>query len=210
MTKLKVITHTRFARPDLLKRCEQSVKEALPPGAEHLIIECWRDWAEARLLAATSHELVAFVDDDDEIHKDSLRLCLEALQSGLGAACTDEVSVDSTGAERKSTYLKTYEGVAKHPRAVHHLCVFRGHLVDPYALELHHKFGVGVDWFIKASVVLQHGCVHIPIDGYRWHQHSGQMTREHQALNARFIHEMSQAIRERWSTSFTGPLPKHL
>lgn len=171
--KLRVITHTQGKRPDLLDRCIKSVQQALPSGAEHVIIHTssYLEWAESRVDSIISSELACFVDDDDEIHPDSLRLCLEALQgTNLGVACTNEVVVISDGHEQRIDKKKTYQGVASSPREVHHLCVIRGEAVDPnIKQEIRRLGGMGVDWLIKASACLQHGDVHVPIDGYRWY-----------------------------------------
>ena len=208
---LTVITHTKNERPELLERCKASVQAALPPGGQHLIIECAdrATWVKRRALDARQHELVAFVDDDDYIHPDSLKLCLAAIQqTGLGAACTDEVEVDVDGRTlRRISGKKTYVDSTVHPRIIHHICVMRGELIDERAIEFHQRFGVGIDWFIRESVVLQHGCVHVPIDGHFWTQHAGQHTLHTRELYSRSMRDMQQLIRSTWYGPFTGPLP---
>ena len=79
---LTVITHTKNERPELLERCKKSVQEALPIGAEHLIIECpdRSTWVRSRMLHAKEHDIIAFVDDDDYVSKNSFKLCIEALE----------------------------------------------------------------------------------------------------------------------------------
>lgn len=198
---LTVITQTRGERPELLERAVRSVQLALPPGAEHKIIQS-ENWAEARLRAACEHELVAFVDDDDVVHQTALTRCLDALSKGLGAACTQEFEND-----RPVLGVKTYEGAAIHPRVVHHLFMFRGEHVDPAALTLHRRFGVGIDWFIRSSVVLRHGCWSIPEPLYTWSRHDGQHTNETQQLYSRSMPAMSQEIRRRWYGQLRGRMP---
>lgn len=208
---LTVITHTKNERPELLERCKTSVQAALPPGGQHLIIECpdRPTWNKRRVLDAKQHELVAFVDDDDYIHPDSLKLCLAAIQqTGLGAACTDEVEVDGDGRFiRRINSRKTYVDSTVHPRIIHHICVMRGDFVDERSIEFNDRFGVGIDWFIREGVILRHGCVHVPIDGYFWTQHPGQHTVHSRDLYSRSMREMQQLIRNTWYGPFTGPLP---
>lgn len=208
---ITVITHTKFERPELLERCKKSVAEALPPGGKHLIIECpdSETWVKRRVYDALEHELIAFVDDDDFIHPDSLKFCLAAMeQSGLGSACTDEVEVDIDGNFiRRAQGRKTYIDSTVHPRVIHHICVMRGNLIDPRAVEFHNRFGVGIDWFIRESVVLQHGCIHVPIDGHFWTQHPGQHTIHSRTRYMESMREMQKLIRESWPAKFTGALP---
>jgi hypothetical protein len=208
---LTVITHTKNERPELLERCKASVAAALPDGAQHLIIECpdRATWNKRRVSDAIDHDIVAFVDDDDYISKDSLTLCLEALdKTGLAAVCTNEVIVDiDEKIIGKGMGRKTYLDATVHPRVVHHLCILRGKLIDPKAVEFNNRFGVGIDWFIRQSVVQQHGCVHVPIDGYFWTQHPGQHTIHTRNLYMESMREMQSLIRETWPAKFKGAMP---
>ena len=199
---LTVITHTKHERPELLERCKASVSAALPEGGQHLIIECpdRATWNKRRVADALDHNIVAFVDDDDYVHPDAFTFCLHAMEkSGLGAACTDEVLVnlDET-ARRSSTGKKTYLDSTVHPRVIHHVCTMRGNLIDPRCVEFNDRFGVGIDWFIRESVVLKHGCVHVPMDGYYWTQHPGQHTIHSRQLYQNSMRDMQQLIRETW------------
>lgn len=206
-----VITHTKNERPELLERCKNSVAAALPKGGQHLIIECpdRETWVQRRVLDARSHDLIAYVDDDDYIAPDAINLCLAAIErTGLGAACTDEVEVDIDGKFlRRIAGKKSYIDSTVHPRIIHHLCVLRGNLIDERAIEFHNRFGVGIDWFIRESVILQHGCVHVPIDGHFWTQHPGQHTIHTRTAYSQSMQSMQHLIRETWLGKFKGPLP---
>lgn len=208
---LTVITHTKFERPELLERCKSSVALALPSGAQHLVIECEdrATWVRRRVQDAREHDVIAFVDDDDCVHPDAFKLCLKAMdQTGLGSACTDEVEVDVNGNQlRRAFGKKTYYDSTIHPRVIHHVCLMRSKLIDPRCAEFHNMFGVGVDWFIRQSVVQQHGCVHVPIDGHFWTQHPGQHTMHTRELYAKSMRSMQSLIRETWPAKFSGPLP---
>jgi glycosyltransferase involved in cell wall biosynthesis len=208
---LTVITHTKFERPELLERCKASVAAALPEGAQHLVIECpdRTTWNRRRVSDAIDHDIVAFVDDDDYVHPDAFKLCLRAMEeSGLGAACTDEVIVylDNTR-QYKSTGQKTYLDSTVHPRVVHHVCTMRGNLIDSRSVEFNDRFGVGIDWFIRESVILQYGCIYVPMYGYYWTQHPGQHTIHSRQLYQNSMRSMQQLIRETWLDKFKGPLP---
>lgn len=206
---LTVVTHTRFNRPDLLTRCQASVEAALPQGAVHEIIECQSDWAQARYDGTQLSEFVAFVDDDDTIDSRSLKLCLEAIQkTGAGLAFTDELSVDLSGKElQEHRGQRWYGAIGIHPRTVHHLCVLRRSSVDVKALALHEKFGMGADWFLKASAALTGGAIHVPIDGYFWTQHDGTMTKADNAVFNTRVREMGRAIRSTWPRA-DGRIPQ--
>jgi glycosyltransferase involved in cell wall biosynthesis len=208
---LTVITHTRFDRPEMLERCKASVKAALPENAQHIIIECrdYKSWVIQRVLDAKEHDIIAFVDDDDYIHPDALNTCLTAIEkTGLGAACTDEVIVSKDEKIiRHVSGKKTYYDSTIHPRVIHHLCLMRGPLIDIKAIDLHNKYGVGIEWFIRESVVLQHGCVHVPIGGYYWTEHPDQHTMGTRNLYAKSLKDMQYSIRETWPEKFKGPLP---
>lgn len=209
---LTVITHTKFERPELLERCKASVAAALPPDARHLVIECEdrETWARRRVQDAREHDIIAFVDDDDYVHPDAFKLCLKAMeQTGLGSACTDEVEVDLAGKHIQRAFgEKTYYTSTLHPRVIHHVCMMRSKLIDERCSKFHTEFGgVGVDWFIRQSVVQQHGCVHVPIDGHFWTQHTGQHTMHTRQLYSSKLRDMQYFIRETWPAKFSGPLP---
>lgn len=201
---LTVVTHTRRDRPELLLRCMASVADALPTDAEHRVIECYADFAKARYDATKLFsEFVAFVDDDDYISKESLELCVQAIQhTGAGCAFTNEVVVDVTGNELLANRSRRmYGGVSMHPRTIHHVAVIRTALVDERVLALNSKFDMGICWFIKASAALRGGAVQVPIDGAYWTKHTGQLTTNASGRYDNNIREMGRSIREAWPRS---------
>lgn len=208
---LTVITHTKFERPGLLERCKESVAAALPEGSQHLIIEApdRATWVKRRVSDAQGHDLVTYIDDDDYVHPDAFKLCLAAMEkTGLGAACTDEAEVDIDGNFiRRARGKKNYYDSTIHPRVIHHVCIMRSEFIDPRVVEFNNRFGVGIDWFIRQSVIQQHGCVHVPIDGYFWTQHPGQHTIHTRDLYMKSMREMQSLIRETWPAKFKGDLP---
>ena len=209
---LSVITHTAFKRPELLERCKASVAAALPPDAQHVIIErkTKSEWSLHRATDTLGHDLIAFVDDDDYIDPRALKLCVDAIEkSGLGAACTDEVEVDIKGRILSRAFgEKTYFGATLHPRVIHHVTVMRAGLIDvERATAFDQEYGCGIDWFIRQSVIQRHGCVQVPIDGYFWTQHEGQHTTYTRDLYAKNVRSMQERIRATWPAKFTGRLP---
>ena len=82
-------------------------------------------------------------------------------------------------------------------------------LIDPQVIEFGKRFGVGIDWFIRQSVMQRHGCVHVPIDGHFWTQHAGQHTAHTSQLYSQNLRAMSDLIRTTWPAQFTGKLPIH-
>lgn len=221
---LTVVTHTRLHNPypELLERCKQSVAAALPPNSQHLVlvnnpIELHGDgadfsefFAHLRWSALQYSKYIAFVDDDDYIHRDSLRLCMDAIsQTGAAAAVTNEVVVDVSGKHLSANrYPRYYCGVGMHPRTIHHLTVFNREFVQPAALELALQFGVGIDWTMKASVCLTGGAVHVPIDGYYWtqHKHRSTATSTAQDSYADKILPLGNAIKNAFPARF-GQIP---
>jgi glycosyltransferase involved in cell wall biosynthesis len=197
---LTLVTHTRLERPVLLERCVQSIEAAMVPGVKHAVIPCFDNWAEARLEALDLDEWVAFVDDDDTITPESLRTCLMAATDNVGIVCTSELRVDVEGKPVFPPIIgsKFYNGVSVHPAVLHHLCLIRRGCADSCALDLHHKFGCGIDWFIKASAGLTHSALHVPIIGYHWTQHADSMVKQERPTFIRHRSAMGQAIRTRW------------
>ena len=205
---LTVVTHTRFDRPEYLERCIASVKAALPAGAEHAVIPCNENWGKARYEATQLSEYVCFVDDDDYIDSQALTISLAALEStGAGMSVTNEVLMNKDGTVfHWHRTVKDYMGITIHPRAAHHLVLMRRSAVDVRALELHNKYGIGADWFLKASCALMHGGVQIPIDGYFWQQHENTMTNTENSVFMSKIRGMGADVRTTWPRGF-GELP---
>ena len=209
---ISVVTNTRYERPELLERCRLSVQAALPPGARHEIIPIYSDWGIRRYESLLIDEYVAVVDDDDTIHPDSIKKCIAALEmTGAGFAFTNEVLVDESlnilGASDKSA--RTYVGVSAHPRAAHHLGVYRSSAISPKALELHNRFNLGIDWFATASAVFSEGgAVYVPMDGYYWTRHDNQDTIIQKYLYDNNIGSMGVAIRETFKIRL-GRIPEY-
>jgi hypothetical protein len=176
------------------------------PGSKHIVVETPtpQAWAQSRMEHACSHEFVTFVDDDDFIAEDSLKLSFDAIiGSGMGSSIVNETQVDIEGKIiRETTGIRRYELATIHPQVVHNLCVIRGALADPRALELHNKFGMGIDWFIRQSVVQRYGCIAVPIQGYFWTQHPTSMHNMEEYRTQ--LPLMSNAIRRTWPAKFQG------
>lgn len=212
--ELTVITHTRKNNlyPDLLERCKKSVKVALPPNSQHLVLTNelagihTAEFAQLRYDALKYSKYIAFVDDDDYIHPNSLRSCLNALKlSGAGVAVTNEVVVDEFGKELNANRLRrSYSDVCLHPRVIHHLTVLSSDAVSPLALDVALQFGVGIEWSMNASACLIGGGVHIPMDGAYWTQHKNRPYNRH--AYDKIISPMGDAMKKVFP-SRTGLVP---
>ena len=168
---LSVITHTWTAQNRDITRSVESVRKALPKGAIHKIIPC-DDVIQGRWDALQENEYIAFVDDDDYISEESLTLCMQALEaSNAGLAFTDEVLVNTDGSiKSKNNGIRHYGYMTLTPMPVHHLCVIRTECVHPEVKVLADKYGMCVEWLMKAYAGLKYGAVHVPVDGYYWVQ----------------------------------------
>lgn len=191
-------------REKWLAECVASVAPELPLGAEHLIIRHKGDWVQQQWDAVQGANLVAFVDDDDLLEPGALAACLDAhSQQRVGLVFTDELEVDSenTPIRMGVTGRRTYLDLSMHPRAAHHLSVFRPNLVPLEVLHLCLKWNLGADWLMRASAGLLGGAVHVPRVGYRWRRHAGQVSiTDHLRRYTEAIPELRQ---------FTRSLLKH-
>lgn len=208
---ITIVTHTRFKRLELLERCKKSVADALIPGATHVIIECQTDFAKARYAATQLDEFVAFVDDDDTISTDAIKLCYDAITfSGAGAATTNEAAVDINGKIiGVNSIRKSYGAVSINPRTIHHFTLLRASSVDRRALDIDAKHNAGVCWSLKASAALSaQGAIHVPIVGANWTVHNNS---QHFLDNSNFsgkIRDIGRDIRAMWPHE-NGPIPMY-
>src|ERR1035437_6197625 len=138
---LTVVTHTCKKWNRDLTQCLTSVDEALPKNAKHLIIELdasYENFQEARFEVLQLDEIIVFVDDDDYISKDSLNLCLQALEeTGAGLAFTDEVLVGIDGREQHHNCRSVnYDMIHYSPQVIHHMAMMRTAAVSSRSIEL--------------------------------------------------------------------------
>lgn len=178
-----VVTLTAGNRPGYLASCLSSVAAGMPAGGAHEVTVCPpdADFQCARWETTMRHGgMVAWVDDDDEVANDGLRLCKEALErTGAGIAFTYEERMNVHGENIGGgipfgELPRTLRDVAMHPRMLHHLAVIRTDCLRPEVLEQADRIGIGIDWLMRAYVALKHGAVQVPVYGYRWRQHAQQ------------------------------------
>lgn len=175
-----IITHTRRADARWIERCSASVREALPIGSEHVILEMRGDYTRERFDVLHMFPFIGFVDDDDIVRPGAISACMKALcETGAGVAFTSQVLVDEHGHELSVTPPGRFSlDVAMTPQAIHHFALIRTSAVGVEALDAALDAGIGIDWMIKANAALRHGAVHVPMIGYEWRQHEGQDSRE--------------------------------
>jgi hypothetical protein len=197
---LAVITHTQ-GTSRWMDGCLRSVRDHLPTGAQHHVIEQHGDFLRARWDAFHSAEFVALVDDDDEVCGDALRLCMAAIkETGAGVAFTDQVLINEDGRELRADHGPVrYSAVARSPQTIHHLAVVRRAAIAPAAWDVAAVVGTGIEWMVKASAALQHGAVHVPVQGYRWRKHEGQHSARDHTRFTRALPHLRQATRS-WMT----------
>lgn len=207
--KLSVVTHTnlRYARD--ISRCVDSVKAALTPECTHVILELDVDhdgFIEARYEALKLGEAIAFVDDDDYITPDALRLCLQALSQGNpGVVFTKELSHFPDRSTSLGMSCPSYETICSSPSTMHHLAAFRTAAVTNRSIELARENGCGIEWIMKAEAAIFHGAVHIPEIGYNYVRHPGQTTCQVVDLYRKGIKPISEELRA-WR-GHTGLIP---
>lgn len=195
--KLTVSTLTAGNRAHWLDECRESVRTGLPQGAEHVVhtIPVGADFQLERWAAtmAAGDGYVAWVDDDDLVTPDALRMCVQALdETGAGIAFTHEDRIDEFGAPVPSSPQRpiSRRDVAMHPRQLHHLAVIRLQCLDPEVLRIAVEIGIGIEWLMRAWCALKHGAIQVPLVGYHWRQHDTQESRTRQ-WNDRYALAMS-------------------
>jgi hypothetical protein len=180
---LTAVTFTTGARPAWLDECVESVRKQYFDGLHQAIVHSDAGdpgWQLDRWHALHLDEFVAFVDDDDIVMNDALRLCLRALQeTSAGIAFTRQCNINANG-ERviapDAWHATRLADVARNPCAIHGLAVIRRSALDSVVIEEARRLGIGIDWLCKAYAAATSGAVHVPITGYGWRRHAGQQT----------------------------------
>lgn len=214
--KLTVITHTRGAdSAPWLEECRASVASALPPGAIHQVIElppCSpQEFAQARWDSLPADGYFCFVDDDDRIVNNSLNITLAAaVVSRAGCAFTGESKIDADGVRTGQSAMRPmdYFEATLHPSNIHHLCMMRRDAIDQRCWDLQQKYGLGIEWFMKAHAAIVHGAVQVPIIGYEWRIHgkNHSLQAEWETPYARNMHKMCDDL-VAWQRH-RGPIPR--
>lgn len=206
---LAVVTHTNVRWRRDLTRCVKSVADALPANSKHIIIELDTDYdgfIEARYEAMGFADIIVFVDDDDYISKQSLELCLAALnETQAGMAYTREMTVFSDGLQRLGPTCTHYADFARSPSAIHHMAAVRSSAVTERSIALARCYGCGIEWIMKAEAALTQGAVHVPHVGYFYVQHPEQVSRGISERFARAIKPIGDELRS-WRGR-TGLIP---
>lgn len=177
---LTVVTHTRCSRNNnRLLICEESVKNALPVGAVHKIIELGdvttAEFASARCDAINCNDVVIFVDDDDYISPNSLHYCMHVMNTlSPGVVFTDEVFVRTDGMCITRQHATTYSELISNPGAIHHMVAIQSRYVTNKSLDLATKYGCLAEWCMTAEASITALAKHISHDGYYWVQHANQ------------------------------------
>jgi len=208
---LTVVTHTMKSWGRDISKCVESVAAAMPLGGKHAIIDldtCPQDYQKARYEALKLDEYIVFVDDDDYVSVDSLKLCFDAInKTGAGIAFTNEVMINVDGSKTINNRQVNYNMLPLHPQIVHHMTMIRTTAVSTKPIELALKHNCGIEWMMKADAALHHDAIHVPIEGYFWVQHAKQWHRNSEWQNnfIRNIRTVGNEIRT-WGNK-TGAIP---
>ena len=204
-----VVTHTHEHWQRDMTRCVNSVDAALPDGCEHIVIGLDTDYdgfIEARYAALKLADIIIFVDDDDYISPESIRLCLAALAAtDAGLAYTRESLVFSDGNQLNSAVCTHYEAISRSPSAIHHMAAIQSSAVTERSIILAREYGCGIEWIMKAEAALTQGAIHIPHTGYYYVQHQGQVSHAVSERFAKAIKPISDELRS-WRGR-TGSIP---
>lgn len=204
---LTVVTHHNTSKNRNLDKCVESVANALPENAKHVIVECtdhYADFVKARYAALSLDDIIVFVDDDDYVSKESLKLCMSALDNTTaGIAFTREVKVRTDGTRTVNTAPTYCRSMLNGPESVHHMTAIRTASVSERSLLLGSKYMIGIEWFMRADAAFAHGAVHVPVDGYYWVQHPAQHHRaaDQQHQYRTHIHQIKKEMLT-WSINF--------
>lgn len=190
-----VVVFTRGDRPALLRKCLDSIQACMPSEGKVVVKTVTGDWNLARMEAMAEADIVAFVDDDDTVVNNSLSICYDVMQrSSAGLVFTDQrqVLVDgSTLNDRVGT--RTYDEVCKRPERIHHLSLIRTADVTLPSGPIGHG---NLDWYLRTSALEKSGAIHVPIIGYHWLMHPGQLHKQPKSLPPVYL-----------TVSRSGPIP---
>lgn len=175
----------------LLAQCRQSVRAST--SAEHRVVRCGPEWQETMFQMRNDADLVAWVDADDVVYGRAIDLAFEALERlpWCGLAFTDEAIIDVMGTVmRVNDRPRTRENLAAGPAGIHHLVVTRTGTIDEEPLALWKQYpAVPLDWLMRARCGLRYGVTRVPMVGYGYRRHVGQMT-----ASAEFSRQMGRTI----------------
>lgn len=178
---ITVVTHHNPHRDIDVTRCIQSVNAALQPGDKHIFIECdgknYADFAKARFDALKLGDYVCFVDDDDYISIDALSIARRCIidNPNVGLYFTRE-SKDFRGDIIQCKAGDSYECLVKSATAIHHLSIFNTKYLNKECLDVAIQAECGIEWALRCWMALQHGAIHIPIEGYFHVLHDQQIS----------------------------------
>jgi glycosyltransferase involved in cell wall biosynthesis len=174
---LTVVTHTLKSWNRDLSRCVDSINAALPENGKHIIIETNDNdnFHKARYDAMSLDDIVIFVDDDDYISPDSLKLCQQALEkTDVGIAFTREVKISTDGRSFTSSPPKSSKDILAGPEVIHHMVAYNTKHVSERSLRLLSTADSSAEWIMKTDALFRAGGIFIPIDGYYWIHHPQQ------------------------------------
>ena len=194
--RLAVVTHYS-EKGEHFSEMLSSLASAMPDYAEHFLIHCPNsaDFVKARWESRLLGDHFVFVDSDDLVINDSIRMCMAVFddRQELGAVFTKQELIDVNGnplRSRNPINDPHYHHLITNVQAMHHLTILRSGAIHEGVLKAVLETGLpSPDWAMKASAALTHGAQLVPISGYKWRQHRGS-----QSKNPVFVQQFNRSV----------------
>lgn len=174
MIDFHIITYG--SRDDWLSSATESVRRG---GGNVHLVDGYKDQigrGRAEGLVTGVESLVSFVDPDDWVEPDVLSACRLVFEANpkVGVVCTGEVVVDESGEN-----VLSGPHIPSRPVNGHHLVVYRRKAIRDDFLGRLSQVNMGEIHFLNSMVIKEAGWrgVVLPVTGYYWRQHQGQMHR---------------------------------
>ena len=214
---ITIVTHTNPAAGRDITRSVESVEAAIEgvSGVTHKIIEHDGDpisFLKARWDATKLDDYVIFVDDDDYIPKNAIKLCKLALDDNpdVGLIYTREMKVMPDGRVVGSGIIALpYHTAILTSNMVHHLSVMNTKYITNESLDLVLKYDYGCEWAMRSEAISKGGALHIPMVGYYWVQHDNQHHKTYTGNLAEANRKaMVKEMQAMWPMKYTGMIPE--
>jgi len=210
---LTIITHCNVNRDIDRSKCFDSIERALgllDCDWNILPLDCktHNDFLIARHESVTSRKgFIAFVDDDDWIEPDAIRLLLGAIEQNpnTGIVYSDEGiahdNCDIICSKAGTEYGDMLYGAGR----MHHICAINSEHVTSTSLHIALKAGCGIEWAMKAQAELTAGAVYIPKKLYNYRIHNDRITNQ-VSKNFNLCHDIFIPQFKQWQ-KYHGTIP---
>lgn len=174
----------------------------------------YRDLRYDSLKLCAPGDFITFVDDDDTVSLNSIRLCQLAVTQNpnIGLVFTKHHIVEGNHRRIVEANAVTYEMAMSHPVNVHHLVLMNAQYITDRSYNISNKYDFGEEWAMRVEVMQKAEARLIPIIGYNWNQHELQHSKQSRKDRddpdtAAVIRKMSQEF-STWEKKFGGVIPE--